>query len=516
MSRLPPCSYTIPLPGAGPQALTSTDRPVCAAIAALAFGGLRGKLVLDPPRQVASFLNDYGVLDGRRDLWISALRGTKHRGPTPDEVMGLRLDTYQRIAIESASSAGVIYSMACGLGKTATAAALAASVGGPRCWIICPLNAMGTWKRAAVWLKTVFPEVQIMSMDSAHNAAGLSTSIGGVIIFDEAHMLGEAKTRRTKAAHELRMKFDYGICLTGTLLHGGIHKALSVLDLAVPGASLFSSQWKAGEYFNCLVKKTIGPRTVTALEKPSGPNRARFVEYLSRFAVAMDYTHPLVRAAFQVPEQDHHLITFGTPWGELDDEIAALAERYAEEGGTVPHMAEIAHLLSREGFEEKGQWILENLEADPAVIFANYHDTLDYFEGLLNENLITFVRVDGSVTGAARVEAERRFQAGEVQVFLGQMAAASVSMNLQRARFSIAADHSWRAADYAQALARTARRGQGQRCHHFDLVANRWQAGILHRIRSQSDFDSTVAEYQRLRAHFPRPTTQQQTPGTEP
>jgi len=109
---------------------------------------------------------------------------------------------------------------------------------------------------------------------------------------------------------------------------------------------------------------------------------------------------------------------------------------------------------------------------------------------------LTYVRIDGSVTGQKRIEAVATFQAGEADVFLGQMDAACTSIELTRGWRSVAVDHSWKATNYDQALARTARRGQENECHHYDLVANPLQGRIVDRVRQGMQFDASVAEWQ--------------------
>ncbi len=133
------------------------------------------------------------------------------------------------------------------------------------------------------------------------------------------------------------------------------------------------------------------------------------------------------------------------------------------------------------------------------VLFAEYHTTLDLVEQKLRDGGISYVRVDGSVTGAARLEARERFQAGDVQVFLGQIEAAGESIDLYRAYLSVALDHTQKSWKYSQALKRTCRRGQTRECHHFDLVCNPVQARCLKRLRAGEDFHLSLADYQSQR-----------------
>lgn len=494
----PNIAYRIPLVGSGLQATGHADRPACAMAAAWAseaplLGELRGKSADEANALLEAWAAQADIPLDRLELWVDTIRGAKiPPGSWPATVNGLALSAYQHTAISRLGTAGGVLALDCGLGKTIAALAAAKAYGG-RLVIICPLNAVPTWRRAAP------AGTLIESMDSAHNLLGLPNT-GGVVIFDEAHLLGETTARRTKACHQLRLKFDQGLCLTGTLLHAGVQKTLSIIDLAVPGGALFSSRWKAGEYFHCLVKKQIPGRMVTVLEKPTGQHRASFLEYLSRHVVALTVDSTEVRAAFQLPEQHLYDAELEEPWLPLEQAAAnlVLAKVDAGEPG-IMSASECAHALCQAGAQSKVDWVMQHLEDEPVVIFANYTATLDAMQQALQDAGKTFVRVDGSVTGAARGECQRKFQAGEAQVFLGQMTAAGVAMDLYRATYSIALDHSWRAADYAQALARTHRRGQTQETHHFDLVANVLQDRLVRRLRAGADFNASLPEYQELK-----------------
>lgn len=513
--------------GARLQAVTSADRPICALVAAGAARqmaqSLRGTVTgLGHQAEMQAVLDELTALDvpkARAFLWMGATAGRRlmsHRSSPIATVGGITLDPYQLNALNQASSAGVIFSLDCGLGKTATAVATAiefrkahvqsTTTPGPgRCWIICPLNAIGAWKRFEAELANYFTEIRVLSMDSAHKFVA-ADNIGGVVIFDEVHLLGEARARRTASCHTIRSKFDYGICLTGTLLHGGVEKALSILDLAVPGASLFASRWAAGEHFHCLVKKKIGARTVTALEKPTAANKEQFIRYLSRITVALKKDHPEVRAAFQLPDQHVHEVALNDPWESLDALAVKVALDQLKETGEIPSMQAVAHLCARAGAAEKVEWVMNELadedENNSVVIFANYLDTLDLMQKALEDAGITFVRVDGSVTGPDRILCKEKFQDGSVRVFLGQETAASTSMDLFRGRVSICLDHSWKGVDYTQMLARTCRRGQTHETLHLDLVANRFQQMVVGRVRSAQDFDASVAEWQLMKSRI--------------
>jgi SNF2 family DNA or RNA helicase len=376
---------------------------------------------------------------------------------------------------------------------------------GGRCWIFCSLNAMPAWEVAdRCELSKYFTEVKIISIDSAHKYTSISE--GDVMIVDEAHRAGNRSTRCTKALHVIRSRFAFGIGLSGTVTHAGIEKCLSLTDLTIPGLAIFAKTWTAGETFKCLVKKKIGPRTVTALEKPT-TEREAFNQWLAIGVQLLSPDSKEVQSAFKLPGQELHEVTLNDPWPPLEEDVARVANAVFEETGEFPHAQAVAHYLARDGLDKKLDWLAGELEGidvgTQLVVFANYRDSLDGAEALLNTLGLTYVRVDGDVTGEDRSAAQRRFQTGEATVFLGQIHAASESMNLQCANISITLDVSWSCIDWSQALARTHRRGQLAPCLHIDLVANRLQARILDRLRQGADFSAECAIWQDLKRALP-------------
>lgn len=320
----------------------------------------------------------------------------------------------------------------------------------------------------------------------------------GVLVHN-CHLQGHFTAARTKNAHTLRLRSKAGLCLTGTLLHAGIIKSLSVQDLAIPGSSGFGNRWAAGEHFHCLVRKVIGGRTVTEVGHPPLALRAKYHEYLAKYTVALTPNSEAVRAVLQLPGQDVVDVPVGEPWVPIEQAAADLVHAAIARGEPIPSASSTAHALCQEGVETKTDWVMQNLGDDPAVIFAAYTETLDMMGRKLTDAGISFVRVDGSVTGQERIDAQEQFQTGKVQVFLGQIIAAGISMDLFRTPYSICIDHPWRSEAYAQALARTHRRGQAQKCTHWDLFANKLQKRIIERLRAGEAFNAETADWQQIK-----------------
>ncbi len=344
-----------------------------------------------------------------------------------------------------------------------------------------------------------FSEVFVVSIDSLHKFEPGFPSSGGVLLIDEAHLLGGKGARRTKHAMKLRLKMDYGLNLTGTMFHGGVPRAMTLLNLAIPGLAAFASEYSAAAYFGCLQHLDIpGVGKVTKIVKPIGDDARRFQEFIaSRFVCALTKHSSMVKQTVNIPDQTVHTIEFDGPWGTVKHDATMEIRRAIAAGEGIPHSAGVTKRLARSGNESKVPWLLDLLSDDkPCAVFAQYHESLAAIELSLRNEGIEYVRVDGNVTGSKRSGAISDFQAGKVQVFLGQIEATGISVELTNSSRSVAFDVSWRPDAYDQALARTCRRGQASACNHYDLVANRLQLKILETVRSGKAFDASISEYQ--------------------
>lgn len=533
LTPYPRLTWPATVPDGPLQAIHNSDRPLCALLAAYAAhrrGAALAGAGRDLPRDRldALFTRTFAELSlmpgwaTRQAMAINGLRlPAAALAAVPPAQRGnevLTMDPYQVDALERMTCAGGILNMDVGLGKTLTAvsgaAAFALHTGRrARCWIVCPVAAMfDAWMPYVPWLKTFFADVQVLSVDSAHKYAGAART-GGVLILDEAHALGSTDARRTASILKLRPGFDFCLGLTATLVHSGVEKALTVLDVILPGANPFATRWKAGEYFNCLVRTELGQRTVTDLADPSGVHEERFHAVFKPYTVACDKHSPLVRQSVIIPEQTVHTVKLGGEWLSLDDLIVTTATamhaemRAADPAAEFPAASAVAHRCLSTGLPAKLDWLASEMDGTPVALFAMYRETLDQVQAWLAERGVSFVRVDGSVVGEARGEAVAKFQRGEADVFLGQMDAAGVAVTLTRANVSVAIDFSSRYVSYPQMLGRTCRRGQPLHCHHFDLVSNALQLHQLKTIRSGRDFSVrfVAALLPRKESHAPTP-----------
>lgn len=519
------------------QAVGNADRPVAALVSALSVymldlplhGTLRGASDDEVEEYFTEQFAEYEV-DIDRALWWArcVAHPSGHTLPLeniPREVNSLTLSDYQIEAAARFTQTGFVADLGCGLGKTLISAAYAIAWArtypdkAQVCDIVCPLN-VGAWEAYRQVLGEHFRYVQVLSIDSAHKYSH-GRQNGGLLIFDESHLLGHDTARRTQNCHLFRRGHDACLCLTGTLLHAGLEVALNNLDLATPGAALFGNKYSCGEHFRCLSHTKFG----TSLEHPCGDYEEMFHAFLHRYSIAMNEENENVKEQAGIPDQTLHTIRVAEPHPTIEQSIADwvleyLREHEDDEDFEFPHMAKAAHGVCRAGVEEKIEWlsdfIAEQDDSEQFVMFANYRATLDALESAVALGGEPYCRVDGEGAfvctpafdnsynriSVERADLVKRFLRGDIKYFLGQATAACVSIDLYTARYSFSLDLSWKAPDYDQLLHRTKRRGQTRECHHYDLVANKLQDMVVNRLRRAMDFNSRTAEYQAAKAQF--------------
>lgn len=196
-----------------------------------------------------------------------------------------------------------------------TATSIAAAIGakrlgtlkGDRAYVICPLNAMQTWRRASVDLQQEFKDVQLVSIDSLHHYKGLTVAEGGALILDECHRAKHEETGRTKEAYQLRRCFEWCTSLTGSLLHTGPEGIMTILDLSCPGLSRFLDKWAFGEAFACIAGKKVQIRGVRRIKHslviPGEESRPPLAKYLERAVRSLSTTSPEVSSVLKLPGQ---------------------------------------------------------------------------------------------------------------------------------------------------------------------------------------------------------------------
>jgi SNF2 family DNA or RNA helicase len=109
-------------------------------------------------------------------------------------------------------------------------------------------------------------------------------------------------------------------------------------------------------------------------------------------------------------------------------------------------------------------------EGRRTLLFSQFTGMLDLIEPALHKAGIAWLRLDGDTAGAARAGIVRRFQAGEVPLFLISLKAGGVGLNLTAADTVIHYDPWWNPAVENQATDRAHRIGQDKPVFVYKLI----------------------------------------------
>ncbi|MFD9890506.1 DEAD/DEAH box helicase [Amycolatopsis sp. NPDC059027] len=390
-----------------------------------------------------------------------------------------------------------------GLGKTITLIALhlhrAAEVpeAGPTL-VVCPASLLGNWERE---IERFAPGTPVRRFHGgARSLAGLDggfvlTTYGtlradpaplagvewGLLVADEAqhvknHRSGTAKALRTLPA-------SARIALTGTPVENTLSELWAILDWTTPGLlgalPEFRRQWA----------KPIESGDPVAAE--------RFARLLRPFLLRRRKSDPGIAPELPAKTETDRPVTLTTEQAALYE--ATVREMLAEISGSegmarrgrivklltglkqiCNHPAQFLKETSGESIVEGRSGKLELLDEllgtilaeDGAVlVFTQYVAMARLLERHLAERGIGTQLLHGGTPVARREELVRRFQAGEVPVFLLSLKAAGTGLNLTRADHVVHYDRWWNPAVEDQATDRAYRIGQTRPVQVHRLVA---------------------------------------------
>jgi len=278
---------------------------------------------------------------------------------------------------------------------------------------------------------------------------------------DEAHRIKNPKAARTKTVRLLVQ--DPGraaVLLTGTPIRNRAEEGLDLLEAVVPvreyRSMLATGRVSHAELTKALLEKYMIRRTKTEVN-PELPKKIR-----QRFDV-----EPGPKARFYV---DEYLMTMDMAQDKYFRELMTSGSRQQASKAAMPLWSKARKLVGMakvvDGIvAELVQEVVE--ERGSCIVFAHHLDVIETLRQQLEQMDMTVGVIIGGTSTEDRGEIERAFQAGELDVFLGGIMAASESINLSYADTCLFAELSWTPADLFQAEARGHRQGQTANGYHI-------------------------------------------------
>ncbi|CAL9285417.1 DEAD/DEAH box helicase [Streptomyces sp. SudanB91_2054] len=476
---------------------------------------------------------DGGRVEVRATGWLAALR-ERLTDPRPQDAVAqpaalhATLRDYQRRGLDwlvrmTSLGLGCCLADDMGLGKTITLIALHLhrqtdpSAAGPTL-VVCPTSLMGNWQREIERFAPGTPVRRFHGTrrDLSDLAAGefvlttygtmrldtarLSAVPWGLVVADEAQ---HVKNPYSETARQLRsIGARARVALTGTPVENNLSELWAVLDWATPGLL-----GRLG---------TFRRHYAQAVEGGQDPGAAdRLARLVRPFLLRRRKSDPGIAPELPPKTETDHPVSLTAEQTALYE--AVVREALAEIAGTdsMARRGMIVKLLTglkqicnhpaqflkeerprttgRSGKLELLDELLGVILAEGAsvLVFTQYVQMARLLEGHLAARGVPSLLLHGGTSVAARESMVRRFQDGEVPVFLLSLKAAGTGLNLTRAEHVVHYDRWWNPAVEAQATDRAYRIGQTRPVQVHRLVAEGTVedriAALLHRKRELAD-----------------------------
>lgn len=407
-----------------------------------------------------------------------------------------------------------------GAGKSLTAIAVARLLKAQRIAVVCPVVAIGVWKREiARWWPQCGAYDALGWIDVNGNAVppGVSTALivnydrlidkknldklcewtPDLLIVDEGQYVKSPSALRTRAIWKLADQSAGVLYLSGTPAHSPEDwwAQYRIIARGHPEFSMNFTQYKS----RLIVLG--GPNGNWPMKTKEGQLKIRPEAYERVTQAMAHYTHLAPGALDDLEEPVEQEIPFSLTPGESDvyDKMATLLR--AELPPDKEVQAEIVltkllrlsqisagHVTTTEGKtyhignsrEAALMDLLEQHADEKVVIACRFTEDIRRLAVAIQAQGRAFSFIDGSVTGATRTERENWFQQiEEPAVMLLQYQAGGVAITLTTARVLVYYTLDYSVIRYRQMLGRIWRIGQKGRCLVYTLIAEGTQDGLV-------------------------------------
>ena len=300
-----------------------------------------------------------------------------------------------------------------------------------------------------------------------------------LVVLDEAQVIKSPDSKATKAVCQLETRFR--LCLSGTPIENNLQELWSEFAFLMPG--LLGDRKGFARRFRTPIEKNGDVVRRIQLIRRIKPFLLRRTK--SEVATDLPPKHTIVRRVDLGPEQRELYETIrSTLHGEVLEQVAGLSRA---QGRIVmldallklrqvccdPRLVKLASARSvteSSKLEDLLEMVTEMVpEGRRILLFSQFTSMLDLIKPRLTEAGIAFVELRGDTMD--RGEPVRRFEAGEVPLFLISLKAGGRGLNLVSADTVIHYDPWWNPAVEEQASDRAHRIGQTKSIFVYKLVA---------------------------------------------
>ena len=479
-----------------------------------------------------------GVLDGM-DVSFSKELATRRDAlerardlavPVPRD-LAAELRDYQRegflfLARRTEAGLGACLADDMGLGKTVQALALLLHrrKRGPAL-VVAPTSVVRNWEDEA---RKFAPALNVTRLaDDAERAAAVAAAKKGdvvlvsygllasaeevlasrewaTVIYDEAHALKNATTRRWAAARAIRA--DAVVALSGTPVENHAGELHALFELLVPGmlgaraayeraiaAPIAAGDREASALLRRLVRPLVLRRTKTEVLTELPP-KTEVLHAVAPSAEHLAFYEAVRRRAIDKMDAARRAGGAAAARSRIDllAEITRLRRAAIDPrlvgGDEAPAGSKIDALVE----------LVDELRTERrrALVFSQFLEVLDLARAGLEARGCECLRFDGTMSEAARADVVASFQAGAADVLLVSLKAGGVGMNLTAADVVILLDPWWNPAVEDQAAGRAHRIGQTRPVTVARIVTERTieEKVIALHAKKRALYDDVIAD----------------------
>jgi SNF2 family DNA or RNA helicase len=297
-----------------------------------------------------------------------------------------------------------------------------------------------------------------------------------VLVVDEGHFLCNEKTTQTTVCEELATQAKSVILATGTPTDRKVIKLYQLIKF-IDGGTLFPSKMRFGERY-CEAKKSNWHKGYDY----NGATNLGELHRILKDTLMIRRTKEEV--AKELPAKSRGIVRVKIAKSAMAEYIMAEEQfrewlKLAQGKGMTKGQAKaeamlkinyLKHIVGRAKVETAIDWISNYLENEQKlVVFAVHKDVLGPIYQHFKKRAVI---VDGNITGINRQKARDDFQNNpKINLFCGQLIAASEAITLTAAKDTLTVELDWRAIKHSQAEDRVHRIGQNRPVTAYYMIA---------------------------------------------
>ena len=322
---------------------------------------------------------------------------------------------------------------------------------------------------------------------------------GEFICMDESHYLGNPSSQRTKATFKFCVKYlpERVLLLSGSPIRGRVGQWYVPIKLTGANPKCTSGrQWK--ERYTAFQDTFSHYRMVQVGSRQFKKYYGLKDEGALRNLLKDKFLRKCPDFELELPDLIHEDIE--VDYDVEDKELQELFLEYEQNKKMSDHLssAKKSNALSKVPYTFKFVKNIIDAGEGPVVVYSDHIMPLGDLGALLEKAKISFTIIQGSTPIEKRQDYIDAFQAGDTDVFLATIGAASTGITLTRANKLVFNDLSWINTENEQALKRIHRISQDRHCIIYYILSGKVDKMIRKIIKEKDSVIRKSVDYNNL------------------